>query len=343
MTSLVVSRCEAPGERWDQFVRAQSHWTACHLAAWQRVCANVLGHETLFLEARTSGSDAIEGVLPLVRVRSRLFGHFLISMPFVNYGGPLGSDPAIHALVQYVDELATRDGVDLLELRSRTPLAIDLPVSHRKVSVLLDLPETADALFKTFPAKLRSQVRRPQKEGVTVRMGLDVLPDFFRVFSQHMRDLGTPTHGPALFNALAGEFGADAWIAVAYLDNAPVACGMGFRWAREFEITWASSLRAHSRIAPNMLLYWELMQRAIAEGCTTFNFGRCTPDSNTHRFKRQWGSRDETLYWYQRSRGAVSGTPSPDSGPFSLGPRVWRRLPLALANRIGPRVVRLIP
>ena len=278
-----------------------------------------------------------------MRVRSGLFGHFLVSMPFVNYGGPLGDAAAIQALVSHADGMATRDGVDLLELRSSVELPVALDISRRKVSVLLDLPESADALFKSFPAKLRSQVRRPQKEGVTVRMGPEVLDDFFRVFARHMRDLGTPTHGRALFRSLSNEFGDDAWIAVAYLNDAPVSCGMGFRWANEFEITWASALREHNRIAPNMLVYWELMQRAITQGCTVFNFGRCTPDSSTHKFKRQWGGRDETLHWYQRARGGVSGTPSPDSGPFSLGPRIWRRLPLGLANQLGPRVVRLIP
>ena len=343
MTSLVVTRNDAPGSEWDAFVRGQPGWTAYHLAAWQRVCANVLGHDTVYLEAREQAGATLQGILPLVRVRSGLFGHFLVSMPFVNYGGPLGNDDAVKALVLAADALATKDSVDLLELRSRVELPVSLDVSHRKVSVLLDLPDSADALFKSFPAKLRSQVRRPQKEGVTVRMGPEVLDDFFRVFARHMRDLGTPTHGRELFRALSREFGDDAWIAVGYLNDAPVACGLGFRWASEFEITWASALREHNRIAPNMLVYWELMQHAIRERCTVFNFGRCSPDSSTHRFKRQWGGRDEMLHWYQRSRGGVSKTPSPDSGPFSLGPRIWRRLPLRLANELGPRVVRLIP
>lgn len=343
MSALEITRCVAPRDEWDSFVRAQPHWTAYHLSAWQRVCAEVLGHETIYLEARNPATSALHGVLPLVRVKSLVFGHFLVSIPFVNYGGPLGSDQAVQSLVQHATMMATRDRVDLLELRSRVALPIDLAVSHRKVSVLLDLPSSVDALFKSFPGKLRSQVRRPQKEGVTVRMGRDVLPDFFRVFARHMRDLGTPTHSSALFHALAYEFGEDAWVAVAYLNDAPVACGMGFRWHNEFEITWASALREHSRIAPNMLLYWELMQRAVAEGCTVFNFGRCTPDSNTHRFKRQWGGRDETLFWYQQARVGIAGTPSPDAGAFALGPRIWKHLPLALANRLGPQVVRLIP
>jgi hypothetical protein len=108
-------------------------------------------------------------------------------------------------------------------------------------------------------------------------------------------------------------------------------------------MTWASSLRAHNKIAPNMLLYWRFMEQCQSLGVRTFNFGRCTPESGTHKFKRQWGTRDETLWWYQSGPRREAGTPSPDRGPFSWGPRIWRRLPLALANRIGPAVVKYIP
>jgi hypothetical protein len=110
-------------------------------------------------------------------------------------------------------------------------------------------------------------------------------------------------------------------------------------------MTWASSLTEYNRIAPNMLLYWEFMRRAIAEGLTLFNFGRCTPGRGTHRFKRQWGSRDEPLWWYQRAEdgAADAATPSPESGMLSLGPRIWRHLPLPVATALGPHIVRFIP
>jgi hypothetical protein len=133
------------------------------------------------------------------------------------------------------------------------------------------------------------------------------------------------------------------WFGCAYLGDQPVACGCAFRWGDEIEMTWASSLREHSRIAPNMLLYWSFMERAIEAGIRTFNFGRCTPGGGTHRFKRQWGARDEPLWWYQPVAVGVASTPSPDSGAFSWGPRVWRRLPTSVATTLGPRIVRYIP
>lgn len=330
-----------PGEAWDSFGRGSHGFTAFHRAGWERVNRQIMEHETVFLQAVSK--QVICGILPLVRVKSRLFGHFLVSMPFVSHGGPLGSLDAISSLVSYAVSMAREAQVDLLELRSRSALDVGLNVSHRKISVLLDLADSPEAQMKAFPAKLRSQVRRAQKEGVQVRHGSDHIADFYRVFSRHMRDLGTPTLPERFFRALASEFGDDVWVTVAYQGDVPIAGGMGFRWGTEFEITWASALREYNRLSPNMLVYWSLMEKAIAERCTIFNFGRCSPGGNTHRFKLQWGGRDETLHWYQWSPRAFTSTPSPDTGAFSLGPRVWRHLPLSIANLVGPKIVRSIP
>lgn len=338
-----VERYDADPIQWNRFVRACEGWTHFHLYEWRSVMERVFGHECLYLAARTDAGE-LAGVLPLVRVKSRLFGHYLVSMPFLNYGGPLGEHDAVRALVATASARARDDGVSLLELRSRRPLPIDLPVSHRKITVLLDLPaREPERLWKSLDAKVRSQVRRAQKEGVTVRFGRDQVEPFFRVFSRHMRDLGTPTQPLALFETIAAAFPDDAWFACAYLGEEPIAGGAGFRWAGEVEITWASALREHSRIAPNMLLYWAFLERATKEGAEIFNFGRCTPDGGTHRFKRQWGSRDEQLWWYQLSSRPGAGTPSPDDGAYAWGPRVWRRLPASIATAIGPRIVRYIP
>jgi lipid II:glycine glycyltransferase (peptidoglycan interpeptide bridge formation enzyme) len=194
---------------------------------------------------------------------------------------------------------------------------------------------------------LRSQIRRPRKEGVEVRFGPDQVGAFHRVFAQHMRDLGTPTQSRALFDAIADVFPTDAHFAVAYHQNTPIACGCGFTWNGEFEITWASSLRSHNAMSPNMLVYWELMAKMSADGVRLFNFGRCTKDSGTYRFKMQWGSREEALWWYQHSRNATANgtaaTPSPDQGVFAMATRMWQRLPVSVASLLGPRIVRFIP
>jgi len=339
--TLTVSAFDGVAEVWDGFVRQHEGWTHFHLYGWKRIMENVLEHECLYLAARDR-SGMLQGVLPLVRVRSAVFGHFLVSMPFLNYGGPLGSAEAIRALADHATALADKDRVKLLEMRSRVPLPLELPVSHRKITVVLDLPEKAPELWSQLGSKLRSQVKRPQKEGVEMRFGLEEVEPFFAVFARHMRDLGTPTQPKKLFRTVADAFPDTVWFGCGYHRGHPVAGGVAFRWAQEIEMTWASSLTAYNAIAPNMLLYWSFMERAVADRLTLFNFGRCTPGVGTHRFKRQWGSRDEPLWWYQRGRVTVA-TPSPDDPAFAWGPRLWRRLPLPLATALGPRVVRLIP
>jgi hypothetical protein len=111
----------------------------------------------------------------------------------------------------------------------------------------------------------------------------------------------------------------------------------------EFELTWASSLREYNREAPNMLLYWSLMERAVNEGIKTFNFGRCSPGSGAHKYKMQWGGREQPLWWYGLSERGNGATPSPNDAAFQWGPRLWRHLPVAVATTLGPRIVRYIP
>jgi FemAB-related protein (PEP-CTERM system-associated) len=337
-----VERWAGPAGEWDAFVRRQPGWTPFHLAGWQDVMRDVFRHDTLYLAAR--GAAGLAGVLPLVLVTSPVFGRFLVSMPFVNYGGPLGSPEAVQTLAEEAVRLGREARVKLTEFRSRTEQAILLPASHRKVTVVLDLPPyDAPALFKGFDAKLRSQVRRPQKEGMTMHWGAGELGAFYDVFSRHMRDLGTPVLPRRFFESVAATFGDQVWIGATRLAGQPVAAGFGFRFGEsEFEMTWASSLYAFNRLAPNMLLYWSFLERACGEGLPLFNFGRCTPGAGTHRFKRQWGSRDELLWWYQDARGRAH-TPSPDDGAYAWGPRIWRKLPLRVANLLGPPVVAGIP
>ncbi|MGI8510152.1 MAG: FemAB family XrtA/PEP-CTERM system-associated protein [Gemmatimonadaceae bacterium] len=338
--TIEVTPFTGEAAEWDDFVRAQPGWSHCHLYGWRNVIRDSFGHASIYLGAMIDGKLA--GVLPLVRVKSAVFGHFLISIPFANYGGPLGSAAAVQALVNHALALADGEGASVLELRSRYKLPLSLAVSHRKITVLLDMSGGADALWKRLDGKVRSQVRRPQKDGITVRTGIDELEPFFRVFSRHMRDLGTPTYPRSFFRAIAREFPDDVLFAVAYHEDKPIACGCGFRGHDEFEITWASALREYNRMSPNMLVYWEMMHATADSGVTTFNFGRCTPGSGTHTFKRQWGTRDEQLWWYERRAPGVS-LPTEGSDAAQLGARIWKRVPLRIATALGPHIVRWIP
>ena len=348
---------EAP-EDWDDFVAATPGGTFCHLGVWRGIMEGVLGHECVYVQSRDA-SGTLQGVLPLVWVRSRLFGRYLVSVPFLNYGGPLGAPEVRIELARRALEEAKQGGADRLEFRWRaaarggsgrgmTEAEDTLPEgfveSQRKVTVLLPLPNDPEELWKDgLKAKVRSQVRRPMKEGLETRIGPEEITAFYDVFARNMRDLGTPVLPRALFEHLPELFGDRVVFAAVYQGSRPVAAGCGFHFGGEFELTWASSLREFNRIAPNMLLYWRLMEGAIERGAGTFNFGRCTPGGGTHRFKLQWGGTDEPLPWAGWSAGAADATPNPDQGKYQLATRIWSRLPVGLTNRLGPPLARRIP
>jgi serine/alanine adding enzyme len=342
--SLSVVTFDGDGARWDSFLGQQEGSTFCHLSGWRSVMEDILGHECHYRVA-VNGEGEWEGVLPLVQVRSRIFGHYLLSMPFLNYGGPIGTPAARERLSEDAVELARESSVDLLELRGRgVPPDAPLTRVDRKVTVVLDLPDDPEVLWKdVLKSKVRSQVRRPQKEGMEARFGLDQVEPFYSVFTENMRDLGTPVLPRGLFERIAEAFPNEVEFGCVYLGDAPVAAGCGFAWNGEFEITWASSLREFNRLAPNMLLYWAFMERMIERECSSFNFGRCTPDGGTHRFKKQWGGEDESLPWGQWSPSGISETPNPDRPLFQMATKAWSRLPLPIANRLGPVLARNLP
>jgi len=342
VSGLSVVPFEGPDAEWDSLV-AEFDGTACHLAGWRHVMDESLGHPVHYWRA-VDADGRPQGLLPMVSVRSHLFGRYLLSMPFLNDGGPLGTAEACALLGAHATEEARRQRADLLELRGRTPVPGDFTTSGRKLTVVLRLGDSAQALWEDgLRAKVRSQIRRPIKEGMEPRFGPDLLDDFYSVFSRTMRDLGTPVLPRGFFAAIATYLADHVTFCTIEHHGVPLAAGCGFLWNGEFEITWAGALREASRMAPNMLLYWSLMEEAIRKGARTFNFGRCTPDSGTHRFKRQWGGEDVPLPWSQWSPDGVVSTPSPESPKYRLAVAMWSRLPLSLSNRLGPPLARLLP
>jgi serine/alanine adding enzyme len=340
---LTVHQCDDPGAKWGDLIAGDPSATICHDAAWADIMRDSLGCEPVYLEAR-DGDGALKGILPLVRVRSRMFGHHLVSLPFLNSGGPLGTPEATAALGAGAVSLAERTGADVVELRSRAPAGDQLERNARKITVILPLPATAEELWsKTFRSKLRSQVRRPLKAGMEPRLGPREMDSFYEVFARTMRDLGTPVLPRAFFEAARAALEERVVFGAVYSGDRPVAAGCALIWRDTMELTWAGALREHNRESPNMLLYAAMMEEAIRRGISTFDFGRCTPGSGTHRFKRQWRGEDRELPWTAWSARTGSSIPTPDRPLFRLASAAWRRLPIGAANRIGPHLARRIP
>jgi FemAB-related protein (PEP-CTERM system-associated) len=326
---------------WEAFVQARTPANAAHAWAWRGVIARAFGHECVYLIARSDGR--VSGVLPLVFIRSRLFGRSLTSMPFLNYGGVMADDErTARALVDAAGGVARERSCGHVELRHVARRFEDLPSRQHKVSMWLPLEP---GLWERLDRKVRNQVRKAEKSGLTVaRGGAALLDEFYAVFSRNMRDLGTPVYGRPFFAAILDAFGDAARLIVVRKGETPVAAGFTLRTGAAVEIPWASSIREYNALCPNHLLYWHALETATAEGATTFDFGRSTPGEGTYKFKEQWGAAPIALHWEYvlTGRGGV-----PDQGPtnpkFRLAIAAWKRLPLWAANAAGPRIVRGIP
>ncbi len=330
---------------WNDFAR--QHATLYHHIAWKGVIEEGFGHRALYWLAQEA-SGALCGILPCVHLKSALFGNFIVSLPYFNDGGVCATDASSRkALLEAAITYAKECGAAHVEFRQNARLddAIILPVKATKVAMRLALPDDAETLFKSFDAKLRSQIRRPTREGMTARIGrLEVLDDFYAVFAHNMRDLGTPVYARDFFERILLAFTEESWICSVYQGNIPVAAGFLIGFKETLEIPWASSLAAYNRYSPNMLLYWTALEQACKRGFKTFDFGRSTPNEGTYRFKAQWGATPHPLYWhYWMKEGGPLPELNPKNPKYRAAIALWKRLPVGLTRILGPWIVRNLP
>jgi serine/alanine adding enzyme len=344
-TATVASVDERCAKEWNDYVGRGAGASVYHRYEWRRVIADVFRHDTHYFIARDR-AGAVCGLVPLVRLRSLLFGDFLVSMPYFNYGGIVADDEFVAAaLLDHVAEFARGLGVSHAELRHSAPLRADWPVRTDKVSMRLDLPQSAGTLDRQLGSKVRAQIKRPIREGAACAHGhADMLDDFYAVFARNMRDLGTPVYPRSFFAAILQALGDQARVFVVRWRGAPVAAGLVIGDRGRLEIPWASSLREANAIGVNMLLYWNVLEYGCQQQYASFDFGRSTVDAGTYRFKKQWGAQPRQLYWHYWLRsGAEAPVLNPSNPKYRLAIAAWQRLPLAVANRIGPLLVRNLP
>ena len=313
---------------------------------WLRALAEAFGHEPALLVA-VDGEDRVGAHLPLCLTRSALFGRFASSLPYVNTGGVAGDADAAGPLVDAAVDLAAGHDAKWLELRHETPVghrSITHELTH-KVHMRLPLPDEPGGVLAGLKSKRRSQVNKALRGPATFRWGRqELLDDFHRVFAENMRDLGTPAFGRELFAAILRAFGDRAEFCVGYDGGDPVAAALLVHHpGGRTEVPSASTLRRANPAGVNMALYHHLLTRAVERGSDEFDFGRSTAGGSTYRFKTQWGAEPHPACWQFAAYRGTPGGLSPDAGGFSLAVKAWRRLPLAVANRLGPRVVRGLP
>jgi len=342
--SVLSVRTDLPARAWDDYVARRPDASVYHLSAWAGLVERVFGHRTRYLAACAGGE--IVGILPLVLFSTPLFGRFATSMPFVNYGGIVAdtSEAATALLAAAVDETKSAKAA-YLELRHTRRMFESLPVQTHKVEMVLPLQPTVEEQWRVLDRKLRNQVRKAEKSGLTVaRGGAELLDSFYDVLARNMRDLGSPVHSKRFFADILATFPDRTRLLCVSLGSIPVAASLVIWHGDRIEVPWASALRAHNPLCPNVLLYWDMLRLSIERRFERFDFGRSTPHEGTFNFKQQWGAEPQQLYWeYWLSEGRSLPDRSPKNPRFAAVIATWRRLPLAVTRTVGPLIVRGIP
>jgi FemAB-related protein (PEP-CTERM system-associated) len=299
----------------------------------------------------------VVGVLPLVHLKHRIFGNSLVSLPFFDGGGILADSREVEAtLLSGAVRLSRKLGASKIELRQEGILAschdisacgsqgsqapLKLTTRSDKVRMLMNVPESSEMLMKSFKSKLRSQIAKPLKEGLTSKVGgAELLEDFYRVFLVNMRDLGSPVHSIRLMQRVLTEFSDRSRIFVVYKADEPVASALVIGLGKMLRNPWASSLRKYAILSPNMLLYLRMLEFACDNGYRVFDFGRSTRGEGTYKFKEQWGSVPTPLYWHYVSLDGKSIEPeSSGMERFKRAAHYWRKLPVSVTRLIGPSI-----
>lgn len=340
-TIEVSTATRADGGAWEAYVDARGDEAGYHSWRWRRVFADAFGHESVYLIARQGG--LIVGVLPMVQIKSLLFGRTLTSLPFLNYGGVMADAPQIaRALIDQAYEEARYRRCSHVELRHVEAQFPNLPCKQHKVAMRLHV---GDGMWDGLDRKVRNQIRKAEKSGLIVeRGGESLVGDFYGVFARNMRDLGTPVYSRRLFEEVLRVFPERAQLHVVRLNGAAIAAGLTYRTSSMVQLPWASSIRSYNALCPNVLLYWDAIQFAHECGVQVFDMGRSTPNEGTFKFKSQWGAQPVPLHWeYQLLTPGELPNVSPANPKYQFAISLWQRLPLSVTTRVGPMIVRAIP
>lgn len=343
----------------DAYVVQHHRGSPYHLSAWRNAVAEGYGHDQACLVAYGHGGQII-GLLPMCYVRRPLLRPQWVSLPFADLGGPLADDTATEqALTQAAQRELAASSAERLELRCSTT---DLPglnerdknhldLTGRKVRMLCTLPESSATLLASYKPKLRSQIKKAEKNGLQadVRTDAGAIADFYQVYAANMRRLGSPAHSKRWFEAIHRQYqkGQHQFIVLVQFGDRVVGAGWVLRCGERAVIPWASTLAQYNHLAPNMLLYWTIQAQLADSGGREFDFGRSTYGEGTYRFKQQWGAVPNLLDWQTYTADALLPEPALTQGGLGqrLRPfveRVWQRLPLPLANRLGGHLRRYI-
>ena len=330
----------AAARRWDAFVMTSPRATFFHRAGWLKLIEQIFGHRGYFLYAQRDG--VIEGVLPLAQVKSVLFGHALTGLPFAVYGGvAAASEEAATALELEAQTIAKQLGAEHLELRNTVARHVDWPKQDLYVTFRKEILAEEEANMLAIPRKARAMVRKGIKNGLVSQIDPDV-NRFFALYADNTHRHGTPAMPKRYFAALLTEFGADAEVmTVSAPDGRPLSSVLSFYFRDEVLPYYAGDDESARDLAANDFKYWELMRRACARGLKLFDYGRSKQGTGSYAFKKNWGFEPTPLHYEYclYKRDAVPQN-NPNNAKYQLLIKAWRRLPIGVANWLGPFIVR---
>lgn len=324
--------------RWDDFVRQHERGTFYHLSGWRDVIGGYLRHPMFYLYIEQDGE--IQGVLPLARVKSWLFGDALISLPFLVYGGPIGTtQEAVDRLIQSATDLARDLGVDYLELRNREQIT-GWPRKDAYVTFRKEIPDNPADALTSIPRKQRAVVRKAIKAGLDSHMDTDA-SRLYAVLSECKRNLGTPFFSQEYLQTIADTFGEECEILTVTKDESTVASVMSFRFREEILPYYGGGGLLARALGGNDFMYWKVMERACQQGLRLFDYGRSQKDTGPYRFKKYWGFEPEPLsYEYYLVKATEIPQLDPSNKRYRALIRAWTRLPLPIARFVGPHIAR---
>lgn len=336
---MITEECRfqaGDADGWDEYVLRSSSAGLFHRAGWARVIQRSYGHKPVYLWARDG--QRVLGTLPLVLFRGPLGGRSLVSLPFVDEGGICADDDATKTqLWSAALGVAQRYGTESIELRQRDASGLPLEPLGSKVTVTLNLTDDPDAMWKRLDAKTRNQVRKAMSSGLEPAWcGAEGLDDFYAVFAENMRDLGSPVHSRRFFTTILEEFASDARLLLVRHGARTVAGAVVMIFRDRVLVPWASSLREWRSRCPGNLMYWEVIRSACEKGLRVLDFGRSSRDSGTYRFKMQWGGEEQALHWERFGSTRVSGSLDAEDPRYRWVVQAWQRVPVPLTKVIGP-------
>ena len=341
MNTLVSVAKTKEFARVNNYLETSLRATPYHHMQWLQAVEKAYGFSYEYLIAETD--THIEGILPVCRFKSIAGKNSLCSLPFCDVGGVIADNDAVREkLIQFALNRADQLQALPLQLRQRlTEEPSNVDMTGRKVSMLLDLPESSEVLLAGFKSKLRSQIKKAEKNGLIFDFANDKesIEGFFYVFCRNMHLLGSPTHSVKWFQALREMYQDDLLVGRVWFEEKIVGAGILLFSGSNVSIPWASTLRDYNHLAPNMLLYWNLLRMSCDRGCKQFDFGRSTYGEGTYNFKKQWGARPVLLDWQILDKqGAVAEMSASKSRVRDMVETVWKKLPLSVVNTIGPRL-----